>query len=317
MARRLRAIRTERPVNRWILQPLRRVLHHSVDDESFASAKELDGHRRCRRDADRPLLVPRDAPVEPGAPIPAPKNDLGRDRALAVGRHEQPGLLDEERAGENPAGDRQRVYPRIEHAEASGLPNPPLARVPFAHVLVPDHVERRNLLPRQHCGRPVDGGCVLRVPGGIKRRAGFAGAPREIPDLADGRARGLFEQRAQPGRESLAGDLVAHIGRCADGDRVDFPRHGRDHRGQAGETGRAGVGIAVLRDHRGEAVGAVRAQRGNMLVARDLAESDQGEPDGHASARTQAIARSRTVRASSPGRYSPPPRPNPSAPASR
>src|SRR6185437_8832319 len=97
------------------------------------------------------------------------------DRRGAVGRRLQFGVGQHQLAGEDRREDRQRVDARVEYSEAARLPDPFLARVPYAHVFLPGDTNSAHLGVGKPGARAIDRGRVLRVPGGECGDASFTG----------------------------------------------------------------------------------------------------------------------------------------------
>ena len=92
----------------------------------------------------------------------------GGDRRLAIGRDKQRRRLHGERAGQDAGQYRQRVDSGIEHAEAARLPDPLLARMPDADILLPGDPHRpdfpvREPGPRRRNSAPPRGCASLRT----------------------------------------------------------------------------------------------------------------------------------------------------------
>ena len=268
----------EAPVKLRIFR-LRLVLHRAaVDGEPCAAGRQHHPPAiRLRRDVPglRSGLQPVQFHADDDAVVGAKRNLRG-DRRIAVGGEIERGLADEHRR-QDMSRDRQRVDAGIEHAEAAGLPDPFLVRVPAPHVLLPD--DRRRLDPRrgQESLRRFDGRRVAGMPACEQGHAPFRRQRPQVLDLAHRRARRLFHEHMLAGQKRGARGVVPELRRHAQRYRVEV-RHGAEHRFYAGEIGNA-VHLAVPACRRRKAVIRVLCQRRQMLVAHDLADADDAECD--------------------------------------
>src|SRR5690606_36765976 len=195
---------------------------------------------------------------------------------LPVGRKAQPGALDEHRKRHDPCKDRHGVDARVADAEAAGLPDPFLTRVPLAHALPPVDANRSHAFVLEDEPRCIHGGVVARVPGLEEHALLLFAIGDEVLELGDRRRRRLFQQHVLAGVDRLAHIGVAHSGRGADGDQLDLGhrpvelRRRLEHRHVAmpdaagGDAGRQRE-VPALLDHR------------QVLVLRDLADADDGD----------------------------------------
>ena len=107
-------------------------------------------------------------------------------------------------------------YPRIEHAESSRFPDPALPRMPFADVLVPNNIHRRDALAGERGSCGSDSGIVLCVPGREERHLARLGQASEVLDFPKRVGRGFFKQGVQAALNAFARDLVARRWRRGD-----------------------------------------------------------------------------------------------------
>ena len=267
----------------------RRLRHeHAVDDEPCAAAREREARAVLRLGRDLPGSGRRFlAPVEVGRQRAvrderrAREADLGRDRHGLVGRRHESRRRDEDRLGHDPGQDRERVDAGVEHAEAGRLPDPGLARMPAADILLPGDGEAAKVAAREPVAHRLDRGIVLRMPGREEHAAGSLGLLRQRSQLADGRGRRLLHQHVEPAIERLAHERGADVRRRADRDGVEVRQRIIGLGG--GAEGRHAVHDgAAAAHHPREFEPRVARDRGQMLVARDLADADHGDADrGH------------------------------------
>lgn len=203
--------------------------------------------------------------------------NVGGDRRIAVFGKFEHGLGDEDRPRQDVGDDRQRIDARIENAETAGLPDPFLVRMPVADILFPDHM---HAFDRRRCKKRLGGfdrRRIARMPAGKQRRALFCGKRLEVGDFAQRRAGWLFQEDVLAGDERLISGLVAVLRRHAERNGIDR-RLGVEHRldrriavdafDSAMAAGRGDeLEIGILGDG------------GEMLVADDLADADDGEID--------------------------------------
>jgi hypothetical protein len=78
--------------------------------------------------------------------------------------------------------------------------------------------------------------------------------------------------------DTVAGDVEADRRRGGDGDRVEL-QPGGEHFLVIAKAGNAGMAAAMPAGRRGELQARIERDRGQMLVARDLAETDDRDPD--------------------------------------
>ena len=120
--------------------------------------------------------------------------------------------MDEQGAREDRGCDREGIDAGIEHSEAAGFPHPQLARVPFAHVLVPADLHRRDSLAGERLRRRRDRRVMARVPGRVERHPLHFGEAGEVVDLGQCGGRRLLEQAVETLEDAGAGDFVARPG---------------------------------------------------------------------------------------------------------
>ena len=204
--------------------------------------------------------------------------EIGGNRRIAVFREFQAGLGEEDRPRQDMRHDRQRVDARIEDAETAGLPDPVLVGVPVTHVFLPDDVDAADGGGGEERLGGFHGRRITRMPAGEQRQALFIGAPFEVLHFAEGGARRLFEEDVLAGGECRMGCFVAVLRRHAQRNGIDV-RHGFQHRAD-GRIARDALHRAVTARGGRQFVAAVGGDGGEVLVADDLADADDGELDG-------------------------------------
>ncbi|SBV31554.1 protein of unknown function [uncultured Sphingopyxis sp.] len=204
----------------------------------------------------------------------------GNRRAAPVGNIDAR-RVEKQGGGEDRGHDRQRVYAGIEDAEAAGVEDPFLPRMPAADIFLPPDMRRANPLVAQPVARRGDPRRLARMPGREQGDAARAGVNGERADLGRGRGGRLFEHDMQSRVDRRRRDRVAADRRSAD-------RHGveamvaRDHRGDVGMS-RHAIELRVAAGGRDKRVSIVRMDGGKMLVARDFSDSDQSQANHHSS----------------------------------
>jgi hypothetical protein len=161
--------------------------------------------------------------------------------------------------------------------------------MPEVHVFLPHDAATHELATRQPLARRVDATRKTGVPGLEQRtaaRLGFVGEQRDLPGGGRGR---LFEHHVFAGAQREQRGVKVRLRRCADGDAVQF--------GHASQQG-LDVRITSQSIDRRIAAGAgdelevaIGGERRDVLVARDLADADQGDSQGHARSLAAAGAR--------------------------
>src|SRR5579862_6554860 len=119
----------------------------AVDHELVAAVRQAQ-RAGFGLHVDVPALRAGLAEIERGVdpdPVLGREHDVGGDRRLAIRRDMQIGFAHEEGLGKDFGEDGDRVDARIEHAEAAGLPDPGLARMPLADVFLPRHAHTAEL----------------------------------------------------------------------------------------------------------------------------------------------------------------------------
>ena len=158
------------------------------------------------------------------------------------------------------------------------LPDPVLARMPAAHILLPDDRGRTDPGHGEEGARGLDGRRVARMPAGEQRDAFRRGQRLQILDLADRGAGRLFQEHMLAGLERRASRLVADLRRHAERHGVEIACR-REHRLDRREI-RDAVHRGVAAGGGDELVVGVFGERRQMLVADDLADADDAKPDG-------------------------------------
>ena len=235
--------------------------HEGVDDElerrrvrGAASEVEQRGAAAPPRqplarrgfDVDIPHVLALVAPVEARGQTRAlvlggqgGEDERGGDGRVAAGGIDKLRAFDEDRLGRDLGQDRQRVDAGVEDAEIAGVPNPLMARVETSHVLSPVDREAAQL----GAGKPrlgdLDGGVVLRTPGGEDDAAALGEARRQVAQLGHRRRWRLLQQHVLAGGERLERQRMARRRRRAQRHRVDLRQRG------VGFGGRAEMGSAV------------------------------------------------------------------------
>ena len=147
---------------------------------------------------------------------------LRGDRCFAVRWEGQLGIPQHQTSGQDARDDGQRIDARIEHAEAAGLPDPGLARMPDAHIFLPrrrDAANRARFASQR--ARRLDAGGLARMPGREQRDACCFGEVDQRVDFVQRRARRFFEHHVAAVFERIPRDVVTNLRRRADRDRVD------------------------------------------------------------------------------------------------
>ena len=229
---------------------------------------------------DVPGLRPGLAPVEDGCDQLAGGStevDVGGDRRIPIVREVERGGGDEHRR-QDVGGDRERVDAGIEHPKTACAPDPVLVRMPTADVFLPVDGGRSDPGRCEECARCLYRRRATRVPAREERDAFGGGERFQILDLADGRAWRLFQKNMLAGFERGACSPVADLRRHAERYCIDLPdriEHVLDGLEVADALDRC------VRARRGDKlVVLVSGKRRKMLVADDLADADDGEPDG-------------------------------------
>jgi hypothetical protein len=115
------------------------------------------------------------------------------------------------------------------------------------------------------------------VPGGLQGQAAFGGGQAQVLDLAQRRAGRLFQHHVLAGRQGQVGQGVARLGRGAQRHRVD--RHVAGQQLGQGREVRDAVEVGVAADDGDQFEAVVGGDGGQVLVAGDLAQADEGEAD--------------------------------------
>ena len=201
---------------------------------------------------------------------------FGGDRRLAIGGKLELGRGDEHRLRQDAGQDRQRVDAGIEHAEPARLPDPVLPGMPDADVFLPVDVHRFDRAapratraparPRAHSANARSQTAFALPPAAIAINGSSSATP------APG---GFSSMTCLPAASAVGGLGAAHLRRRAERHRVDLRSllqqllEGREMR-QVRQRGVAAGDCGERRaGHRGD--------RADMLVARDLAEADDGD----------------------------------------
>ncbi len=129
---------------------------------------------------------------------------------------------------------------------------------------------------------------MLGMPALEQGAAGGQSIPRQLIQLGGGGAGRLLQEHVLAPRQRQARGLEVDLGRAADGHRIDLDRTVQ----QGGEGGEIGdpVDLGVAAGAGDQLEVRARGQAGNVLVAGDLANAD----DGHAK-RVQSRLRSRLM----------------------
>ncbi|ENN85819.1 hypothetical protein RHSP_18447 [Rhizobium freirei PRF 81] len=229
---------------------------------------------------DIPALLAGLAPVEfgmDGKARSALEVQIGGDRRIAVFRKLQRRAGQEERR-QDMGDDRQSVDAGIEDAEAAGLPDPFLVRMPMADIFLPDHMGAADGRAGKKSLGSFHRGRIARMPACKERNTLCLGEIFEISHFAQGRARRLFQEDVLAGRERLIGRFVAILRRHAERDGVDCSygiEHGFDGRERRNAFDRT---MAACRGDQLE-IRIIRDRR-EMLITDDLADADDSELDG-------------------------------------
>jgi phosphoglycerate kinase len=225
-------------------------------DQGVAAARQQHPFARAGPGRDIPGLPAQLAEVEVGVDSGARgclQRQFGGDRRLLVGRERQHRRADEHRLGAKQGQDRQGVDPRVEYAHPAGVPQPLLAGMPLAGVLLPGDGRLGDPARRQPEARGFDRGGEAGMPGREHGHARRGGKRPQLLDLAQGGAGRLFQQhvrgasaeacrRRRPGSPDAppASRPCRRSNRGPVGARADRPP--RPGRRPGSTSGRAGAG---------------------------------------------------------------------------
>ncbi len=202
---------------------------------------------------------------------------LSSDRCAAVlGKVER--RRGDEHRRQDMGGNRQGIDAGVEDAETAWLPDPVLARVPPADVFLP--VDGCSLDPRRCKESPCcfHSGRVARVPGGEQCHAFAVGERLELLDFAHRCAGWLFHEDMLAGKDRCARRVMPELRRHAKRYGLNF-RRGRQQRFDV-RVVRDAIHLSVWAGRCDKLVVLVPGKCRQMLVAGDLADTDNGYVDG-------------------------------------
>jgi hypothetical protein len=111
------------------------------------------------------------------------ESDFHINGCLPIGRKGQLAGLDEGGERHDLGEDREGIDARITHAKPTGLPDPVLTWVPFAHAFAPVDAGRGDPLLGQDGLGAIDSGVILAVPGLVEHAIESAGMGDQIVQL--------------------------------------------------------------------------------------------------------------------------------------
>lgn len=203
---------------------------------------------------------------------------VGGNRGVSVFREFQRRLGQEQCARQDMGDDRQRIDPGIEHAETARLPDPGLVRVPVADILFPDDMHAVDCRRGQKRLRRLHRRRITGMPAGKQRKTLRIRQTSEILHLRKRSTRWLFKENMLAGIQRRVSCLVTILRRHAQRNRIDCRlrlQHGLD-----GAIGRNTVHGAVAAGGADQFEIRIACDGGEMLVANDFADADNGKLGG-------------------------------------